>query len=92
MRRRRCLADCRRVILQFILLAVLGLALGYSIPGPSAWAGLLVPVLFFLISLFKDGFTGELLVKFIVALVVMAAAIIVGRLIDAQTTARAEGG
>ena len=80
------------MILQFILLAVLGLALGYSIPGLSAWAGLLVPVLFFLISLFKDGFTGELLVKFIVALVVMAAAIIVGRLIDAQTTARAEGG
>ena len=78
------------MILQFILLAVLGLALGYAIPGPAAWAGLLVPVLFFLISAFKDGLTGELVVKFIVALVVMAVAIIVGRLIDQRTSEGAE--
>ena len=78
------------MILQFILLAILGLALGYAIPGPGAWAGLLVPVLFFLISAFKDSLTGDLVVKFIVALVVMAAAIIVGRLIDRRTSEGAE--
>lgn len=80
------------MILQFILLILLGLTLGYALPGLAAWAGLLVPVAFFLISLFKDGLTGELVVKFIVAMVLMAAAIVVGRLIDARTSEGAPSG
>jgi len=78
------LRDCARVILQFILLALLGLTLGYA-AGKAAWLGLLVPVFFALISAFNDGVTGRLIVLFIIALVVMAAAIVVGLLIDRRT-------
>lgn len=78
-----------RVILQFILLALLGLTLGYA-AGRAAWLGLLVPVFFALISAFNDGITGRLIVLFIVALVIMVAAIVIGLLIDRRTTARSE--
>ncbi len=72
------------MILQFILLALLGLTLGYA-AGKAAWLGLLVPVFFALISAFNDGVTGRLIVLFIIALVVMVAAIVVGLLIDRRT-------
>ena len=84
------LADCSRVILQFILLALLGLTLGYAVPGKAAWVGLLVPVGFALISAFKDGITSKLIVLFVIALVVMAVAIVIGRLIDRRTAAGTE--
>jgi hypothetical protein len=77
------------VILQFILLALLGLTLGYA-AGKAAWLGLLVPVFFALISAFNDGITGRLIVLFIVALVVMAVAIVIGLLIDRRATAGSE--
>lgn len=79
------------MILQFALLALLGLALGYAASGKAAWLGLLVPVFFALISAFNDGVTGRLIVLFIIALVVMAAAIVVGKLIDRRTAERSEG-
>jgi len=77
------------VILQFILLALLGLTLGYA-AGKAAWLGLLVPVFFALISAFNDGVTGRLIVLFIVALVVMAVAIVIGLLIDRRTAERGD--
>ncbi len=88
-RRLRGLADCAHVILQFILLALLGLTLGYA-AGRAAWLGLLVPVFFALISAFNDGITGRLIVLFLVALVVMAVAIVIGLLIDRRATAGSE--
>ena len=77
------------MILQFILLALLGLTLGYA-AGKAAWLGLLVPVFFALISAFNDGVTGRLIVLFIVALVVMAVAIVIGLLIDRRTAERGD--
>ncbi len=77
------------MILQFILLALLGLTLGYA-AGRAAWLGLLVPIFFALISAFNDGITGRLIVLFIVALVVMAVAIVIGMLIDRRTAEGSE--
>ncbi len=78
------------MILQFILLALLGLTLGYALPGKAAWLGLLVPLGFALLSASSDGITARLIVLFVIALVVMAVAIVIGRLIDRRTAEGSE--
>lgn len=76
------------MVFGLILFILLGLALGYAVPGPSAYFGLLVPVIFAALTAFNQGVDAALILELVVALVVMMAAIVVGRLLDRHFTRR----
>ena len=70
------------MIIGFLLFFLVGLALGYATPGLGAWFALLLPVAFAAIAAFSDGVTAELILKLVIGLVITAAGIVIGRLID----------
>jgi hypothetical protein len=78
------------VVIGFILFILLGLTLGYAIPGWTAWLALLVPVVFAALSALSTGIDADLLVSLVVALALTAAAILAGRALDARTSRREE--
>jgi hypothetical protein len=81
----------RGVITGLILFALLGVALGYAVPGPAAWSALLVPIAFALLTAFVQGVDLRLFLVLLLALGVTAAAVIAGRALDRYFAERAEG-
>lgn len=70
------------VITGLVLFALLGVALGYAVPGRAAWLTLLVPIAFAILTAFLQGADLRLLLVLLVALGVTAAAVIAGRALD----------
>jgi hypothetical protein len=80
------------VVIGLILFAALGLALGYALPGRAAWLALLAPIAFALLTAFSQGVDERLIIVLIVALVITAAAVVAGRLLDRRSAERSAGG
>jgi hypothetical protein len=78
------------LVLGLVLFAVLGLALGYSVPGWPAWLGLIVPVAFAILTTFLKGFAVSILLVLVLSLAVVAGAILAGRAIDERLQKRRE--
>lgn len=78
------------LVIGLVLFAALGLALGYTVPGWPAWLGLIVPVIFAILTIFLQGFAVSILLVLVLSLLVMAAAILAGRWIDARLQKRRE--
>jgi hypothetical protein len=78
------------LVIGLVLFAALGLALGYTVPGWPAWLGLIVPVIFAILTIFLQGFAVSILLVLVLSLLVMAAAILAGRWIDARLHKRRE--
>lgn len=78
------------LVIGLVLFAALGLALGYTVPGWPAWLGLIVPVIFAILTIFLQGFAASILLVLVLSLLVMAAAILAGRWIDARLQKRRE--
>lgn len=78
------------VVLGLIFFALLGFTLGYAVAGRGAWFGLLVPVAFALLTGFTSGWEFRLLVVLFIALLVTAAAIIAGALLDRRLSRRGQ--
>ena len=70
------------MVIGLILFAILGLTMGYTIPGWGAWLALAVPVAFALITALITGLDSGQIVVLAVALGVTAAAVLAGRLLD----------
>lgn len=78
------------MVIGLILFAILGLTMGYTIPGLGAWVALAVPVAFALITALVSGLDGGQLVVLAVALAITAAAVLAGRLLDRYFSGRGE--
>lgn len=78
------------LVIGLILFAALGLALGYAVPGWPAWLGLLLPVAYAVLTIFLMGFAVSILLVLVLSLLVMGAAILAGRWIDARLQKRRE--
>ncbi len=79
------------MITGLILFFLLGLTLGYAVAGRAAWAALLVPIAFALLTAFIQGVDGRLLLVLLLALAVTAAAVIAGRALDRYLSERETG-
>lgn len=78
------------LVIGLILFAALGLALGYTVPGWPAWLGLLFPIVYAILTIFLKGFAISILLVLALSLLVMGAAILAGRWIDARLQKRRE--
>ena len=76
------------MVIGFLLFFVLGLTLGYAVRGPGAWAALLVPVAFAILTALGQGVDARLALVLIASLAITAAAIVAGRLLDRYVAAR----
>jgi hypothetical protein len=58
------------------------LGFGFAAPGKSKWLPLLVPLLLFLGAIFQEGIDGVMVVRLVAALLVTAAGVLLGALLD----------
>jgi hypothetical protein len=72
----------------YILFFLAALGFGFAAPGRWKWLPLLVPIALYLGALWQEGFDGTALVRFVVALVVTAAGVLLGTLIDRRESPR----
>lgn len=76
------------MLIGYILFALLGFALGYAAPGWTAWLALLVPIAFAALTAFNTGVEAQLFVALLIALLITAGAVVLGKLLDAALRRR----
>jgi hypothetical protein len=72
------------VIIGLVLFAILGLTMGYAVPGWAAWFALAVPVAFAIVTALLEGLDGSQLLVLVLALLITAGAVVAGKLLDRQ--------
>jgi hypothetical protein len=72
------------VVIGLVLFAILGLTMGYTVPGWAAWSALVVPVAFAIVTALLEGLDGSQLLVLFLALVITAGAVLAGKLLDRQ--------
>ena len=74
------------MVIGLVLFAILGLTMGYTVPGRGAWLALLAPVGFAIVTALSTGLDGSQVVVVILALVITAVAVLAGKVLDGQFT------
>jgi hypothetical protein len=69
-------------LIAFLLFFVAGVGFGYAAPGRLKWVPLVFPLLLFGVALLTSGFGLWPIVKLLIALLLTAAGVIVGRMLD----------
>ena len=77
-------------IAAYLLFFLAGLGFGYAAPTRWKWLPVLFPIALAIGAVINHGPDGAILVRLIVALVVTALGILLGSVIDARTSARAD--
>jgi hypothetical protein len=77
-------------ITAYVLFFLAGLGFGYAAEGKWRWLPLLFPLALGLFALFTYGPDASVLIRLIVALLITAAGVVVGGIIDARTSGRGE--
>lgn len=70
------------MVIAFALFFIAGLGFGFAAAGVWKWLPLAFPLLLALIAALQEGVDGTWLLRLVVALVVTAAGVVVGRLLD----------
>jgi len=70
------------MVIGFILFFIAGLGFGYAAPGNLKLIPFLFPVALALGAMFRDGVQGEILLRLLIALVITAAGIFLGRVLE----------
>jgi hypothetical protein len=80
-------------LVPYLLFLLAGLGFGYAAFGAWKWLPIALPVVLALVTALQDGVDGTLLLRFAIALVLTAAGILVGAMLDrAERPARAHPG
>ena len=72
-------------IAAYVLFFLAGLGFGFAAPLKWRWLPLLFPLVLGIFALMKYGLDASVLIRLIVALIITAAGIVVGSVIDART-------
>jgi hypothetical protein len=78
------------VVISLLMFVLLAFGLGYALPGRTSLLALLVPIFFFVLTIFTRGFAIRLVITLLIALGLMLAAILAGRALDELLTRRKE--
>jgi hypothetical protein len=70
------------MVIAYILFFLAGLGFGYAAPGGFKYIPFIFPVLLALGAMARDGIQGEILLRLLVALVITAVGIVLGRLLE----------
>jgi hypothetical protein len=77
-------------ITAYVLFFLAGVGFGFAAPAKWRWLPLLFPLVLGIFALVKYGLDPSVLIRLIVALIITAAGILVGSVIDARTGERSE--
>ncbi len=77
-------------ITAYVLFFLAGLGFGYAAEGKWRWLPLLFPLALGLFALFTYGPDASVLIRLIVALLITAAGVLLGAIIDSRTSARGD--
>ena len=77
-------------ITSYVLFFLAGIGFGYAAPLRWKWLPILFPIALALLAVFIHGFDGAVLIRLIIAIVVTAAGVFVGMMIDSRAEARAD--
>ena len=81
------------MFLAYLLFFLAGAGFGYAGPGPrTKLLPLLFPLALGLVSLLRDGFESEIVVRLIVALIITGAGVLLGMLLDQRSRRREAAG
>jgi uncharacterized membrane protein len=69
------------MIVAFVLFVVSGFVFGYAL-GNWGWTALVIPLLFAIPALVRDGIESDIVIKMIVVLVLTSLGVIAGQLVD----------
>jgi hypothetical protein len=70
------------MVIAYILFFLAGLGFGYAAPGGFKYVPFVFPLLLALGAMIRDGVQGEILLRLLVALVITAVGIVVGRMLE----------
>ena len=70
------------MVIAYVLFFLAGLGFGYAAPGGWKYVPFIFPVLLALGAMIRDGVQGEILLRLLVALVLTAVGIVVGRMLE----------
>jgi hypothetical protein len=77
-------------ITAYVLFFLAGLGFGYAAPPKWRWIPFLFPLLLAIGALVQDGLDAAILLRLLVALIITAAGVLVGTVIDARTSRQDE--
>jgi hypothetical protein len=77
-------------ITAYVLFFLAGVGFGYAAPTRWKWLPILFPIALFLGAVFIHGLDGAMVIRLVVALIVTAAGVFIGMMIDARAEARAD--
>jgi 4-amino-4-deoxy-L-arabinose transferase-like glycosyltransferase len=81
------------MVVSYVLFFIAGLGFGYAALGRWKWLPLVLPLLLALYTLLRDGADGTFLVRLVIALLVTAAGVLAGSMLDrGEPQRRAEPG
>jgi ABC-type phosphate transport system permease subunit len=69
-------------IASYLIFFLAGLGFGFAAPGRSRWIPLVFPLALALVAALQEGVDGTLLIRFVVALLVTAAGVLLGVFLD----------
>jgi hypothetical protein len=70
------------MVIAYVLFFLAGLGFGYAAPGNLKYVPFVFPVLLALGAMARDGIQGEILLRLLLALVITAVGIVLGRMIE----------
>jgi hypothetical protein len=70
------------MVIAYILFFLAGVGLGYAAPGGFKYIPFVFPLLLALGAMVRDGIQGEILLRLLVALVITAVGILLGRMLE----------
>ena len=77
-------------ITSYVLFFLAGTGFGYAAPTRWKWLPILFPIALALMAVFIHGLSGAVVIRLIIALIVTAAGIFVGMMIDARAESNAD--
>ena len=72
------------MVIGYVLFFVAGLGFGYAAPGNFKFVPFIFPIALALGAMLKNGVQGEILLRLLIALVITAVGILLGRLLEAR--------
>ena len=77
-------------MVSYVLFFLAGIGFGYAAPTRWKWLPILFPIALALMAVFIHGFSGAVVIRLIIALVVAALGVFVGMMIDSREEANAD--
>jgi hypothetical protein len=77
-------------ITAYVLFFLAGVGFGYAAPTRWKWLPILFPIALALGAVFLHGLDGAIVIRLVIALIVTAAGVFVGMMIDARAEARGD--